>query len=184
LKPRYLGIVGAIIAFISYALPWWTMSQTGLLGSPSQASLYVNEAAANFPASMNLWYAWTALILLIVAGVFGILGSLVQSTRLVLLVGGVFALLSVVIFAVGLQSQLSSLGSSFWGLVWPGGPAVGLFSSGSNLGVDYATYLSFGFWLALVGAILMLAACGKGPVATTPLAQPPQPMPQSPTQKS
>jgi hypothetical protein len=173
LKPRYLGIAGAIIAFVSYALPWWTTT----LSLGVSYSLYVNEAAASFPASMNLWYAWTALAVIIIGGVLGILGSLVQSTRLVLLVGGMLALLSVAIFAVGLQNQLSDLGSSFWGLTFSGGPTVGLFSSGSYSGVDYATYLSFGFWLALISAILMLAACRKRPVTIGPTAQPPQPVP-------
>jgi len=181
LKPRYLGIAGAIIAFISYALPWWTFSQTGLAGFPSEASLYINEAAANFPASMNLWYAWTALVLVIVAATFGIIGSLLQSTRIVLLVGGVFAIIAVVIFAGGLQNQLSYLGSSFWGV--SEAPTINLFSSGSFsylaiYTIDYTTYLSFGFWLALIGAILMFIACRRGPAEATPKSQPPQPVPQ------
>lgn len=177
MKPRYLGIIGAIIAFISYALPWWTTTVS--LGA--SYSLYVNEAAATFPASMSLWYAWTALAVIVIGAVLAILGSLVESTRLILLVGAVLTLLSVVIFAVGLQNQLSNLGSSFWGLTLPGGPAVGLFSSGSYSGVDYTTYLSFGFWLALIGAILMLVACRKRPVTTISSIQPPQPVSQPPS---
>jgi hypothetical protein len=180
LKVRYLGIAGAIIAFISYALPWWTLFQSGLPGTASEASLYINEAAASFPASMTLWYAWTALVLVIMAGVLGLMGSLVQSTRIVLLVGGVFAVFSVAIFAAGLQTVLSNLGSSFWGL--PAAPTVGLFSSGSfsELGytINYTTYLSLGFWLAVVAAIAMLAACLRTPVATAPTPQPLQPVPQ------
>jgi hypothetical protein len=130
---------------------------------------------------MNLWYAWTALAVIIIGGVLGILGSLMESTRLVLLVGAMLTLLSVVIFAVGLQNQLSYLGSSFWGSTLPGGPTVGLFSSGSYVGVDYTTYLSFGFWLALIGAILMLVACRRRPVTTIPTVQPLQPVSQPPT---
>jgi dolichyl-phosphate-mannose--protein O-mannosyl transferase len=169
--------MGAIIAFISYALPWWTTTVS--LGT--SYSLYLNEAAATFPASMSLWYAWTALAVIIIAAVLGVLGSLVESTRLILLVGALLTLLSVVIFAVGLQNELSNLGSSFWGSILLGGPAVGLFSSGSYLGVDYTTYLSFGFWLALIGAILMLVACRKRPAARIPTAQPPQSVSQPPT---
>jgi hypothetical protein len=165
LKPRYLGIIGAIVAFISYALPWWTTTL------PSGTSyLYLNEAAATYPASMSLWYAWTALAVIIIAAVLGVLGSLLESTRVILFIGALLTLLSVVIFAVGLQNQLSSLGSP-----------LGLFSSGSYLGVTYTTYLSFGFWLALIGAILMLLACRKRPATPVSTAQPPQPVSQPPT---
>jgi hypothetical protein len=188
LKPRYLGIIGAIIVLISLALPWWTMTMSSsVLGTTYSVSLSVytyqataTEMGRSVAVSIDLWYAWTALALVIVSAALGILGSIIQSTRLVLLVGAVLALMAVMIFAAGLQSQVSAQGPL------PGGPTVGLFSSGSFLGVNYTTYLSFGFWLALVGAILMLVACRKAPVATAPIAQPQQPMPQRqpPTQES
>ena len=175
MKLRYLGIVGAIIAFISYALQWWTIS----VGT-TQVSMYINQISASFPSTMSFWYAWTALVLVIVGGALGIFGSLMENTRLVLLVGGILTLLAVVIFAVGLQNQLSTTTPI------EGGPLVGLFSSGTYEGVDYATYLSYGFWLALVGAIAMFVACRKSPVPTSttqtaPTPQEPQPTPQPAT---
>jgi hypothetical protein len=142
--------------------------------------MYINQASASFPSSMNFWYAWTALVLIIVGGSLGILGSLIQNTRLALLAGGIFTLMAVVIFAAGLQNQLSTTPPV------QGGPMVGLFSSGTYLGIGYTTYLSYGFWLALVAAILMFAACRKSPVPTTtaptfPTPQQPQPTPEPPT---
>jgi hypothetical protein len=185
LKPRYLGIAGAIIAFIGLALPWWTMTMSASamgVTYPKDVWIYTYQVTINvtgMPAtfSINLWYAWTALALVIVGAVLGILGSLMQSTRLVLVVGVVLTLLAVVIFAVGLQNELSK------SIPLSGGPKVDLFSSGSFLGSDYMTYLgmtylSFGFWLVLVAAILMLVATRKGPVTTTPTPAPPQPTPQ------
>jgi hypothetical protein len=180
LKPRYLGIAGALIAFISYALQWWTMTvKFTIAGAGTEVSMYLNQISASFPATMSFWYAWTALVLIIVGGALGVFGSLIQNTRLVLLVGGIFTLLAVVIFPVGLQNQLSTTAPI------QGGPIVGVFSSGTYLGADYTTYLSYGFWLALVAAILMFVACRKGPVPiasqTSPTTQQPQPTSQPPT---
>lgn len=180
MKPRYLGIAGAIIALIGLALPWWTMTVSASamgVSYSADVSIYTYQATESVMGtsaafSINLWYAWTALALVIVGAVLGILGSLVQSTRLVLVVGAVLTLLAVLIFAVGLQNELSK------SIPLSGGPTVGLFSSGSFLGGNYITYLSFGFWLALVGAILMLVATRRGPVTTTPTPAPPQPTPQ------
>jgi uncharacterized membrane protein YhaH (DUF805 family) len=129
---------------------------------------------------MSFWYAWTALVLIIVGGALGILGSLIQNTRLVLVVGGIFTLLAVVIFAGGLQNQLSTTAPIL------GGPLVSLFSSGTYEGVNYTTYLSYGFWLALVAAVLMFVACRKSPLQTSttqtaPTPQEPQPTPQPAT---
>jgi len=85
----------------------------------------------------------------------GIIGSLSQRTRKYLVIGGLLALLSVNIFAVGLQIELSNE-VAMQGV--PPTPTVSLFSSGNVLGSYYITYLSFGFLLALIAGIVMLAA--------------------------
>ncbi|MEM2568143.1 MAG: hypothetical protein QXH20_06730 [Candidatus Bathyarchaeia archaeon] len=117
----------------------------------------------------------------------GILGSIISGKRTILTIGGILALLSVIIFAVGLQSELSQ-GMS----IPPMGtgtpiqlPALGLFSSGtfSFMGAtaNYSTYLSFGFWLALIAAIIMLAAIKKAEkVAPPPTVMPSQVPPPPP----
>ena len=164
MKPNIIGIVGAVIAFISLALPWWTITLRESINSmgyngPLEVSIYPYQIAASANGtsvtfSINLWYGWTAFVLLIIGGLLGIAGSLAQNTKAILFAGGVLTVLSTVIFALGLQSELSK------SVLMPGYPAVGLFSSGSGfLGyISYTTYLSFGFWLALVGAIIMLIA--------------------------
>ena len=121
--------------------------------------------------AMELWFGWAALVLIVIAGIAGIVGSLIvgKTGKTILVVAGIFALLSVLIFAVGLQGELSKAAPV------PGYPVVGLFSSGSysfmGTSMDYSTYLSFGFWLALIAAILAFISLLKHPMA--PLLGPP-----------
>lgn len=181
MKPNIIGIVGAVIAFISLALPWWTMtlreSRITSMGynGVRDVSIYPYQATASaarsVAVSIGLWYGWATLVLVIIGGLLGIAGSLTQSTRVILFAGGLLSVLSIIIFGVGLQSELSK------SAVIPGYPVVGLFSSGSDfLGyVSYTTYLSFGFWLALVAAIVMLVASRRKIEVSAPLPLPPAP---------
>lgn len=181
MKQNVIGIVGVIIAFIGLALPWWTMTMSAtVLGNiySYSASIYpyqatVSVAGTSVTAQLDIWYGWAALALIVVGGLLGIAGSLIQGARRILTLGGVLALLSIIVFAAGLQNELSNT------LVESGWPAVGLFSSGTFSEFNYTTYLSFGFWLALVGAIIMLAASLTKPQAVS--VAPPTPTPVSPT---
>lgn len=182
MKPNILGLIGGVIAFISLVLPWWSMtlsaSALGISYSAS-VSIYTYQATASAmgfssTVSVNLWYGWAALWLIVVGGVLGIAGGLFTKGRIVILVGGLLALLSIIIFAVGLQSELSQpLATGF--------PQVSLFSSGSygsGFGsANYATYLSYGFWIALVSAIIMFVASAR----KTAEARPSMPIPTSPS---
>lgn len=165
------------MAFISLVLPWWSMTLTG--GSYSGSlSIYpyqatVSSMGLSYTVNVNLWYAWTALALIIVGGLIGIAGSLLTNGRPLILVGGLLVLLSIVIFAVGLQNELSQ--PSVAGLrAYTGGTS--LFSSSSFDAVNYVTYLSIGFWIALVSAIIMFAASAR----KTAQMPPSMPMPTSP----
>jgi hypothetical protein len=179
LKPNILGLIGGVIAFISLVLPWWSMAlSASALGMSYSASvsIYPYQATASTmgfssTVSVNLWYGWAALALIIVGGILGIAGSLLTKGRIVILVGGLLALLSIVIFALGLQSELSQpLASGF--------PQASLFSSGSYNGLaSYVTYLSFGFWIALVSAIIILVASARKTVQVPPS----MPIPTSPS---
>lgn len=88
---------------------------------------------------------------------------------MILIVAGILALLSIIIFAAGLQGELSKAPPV------SGFPEVGLFSSGSwsfmGASMDYSSYLSFGFWLALIAAILAFISLLKHPMAP-PVAPP------------
>jgi hypothetical protein len=164
-KPNILGLVGGMIAFISLALPWWTMTLTFSYMGISRAaymSLYLYQAkttAVGWSAGghLDLWFGWVSLALVVSGGLLGVVGSLLRQGKMIL-VGGALALASMTVFAVGLQSEIWNAPINPWGYLLPG-----IFSSGSiDLGglssADYATYLSFGFWVTLAASIMMLVA--------------------------
>jgi hypothetical protein len=180
LKPNIIGLAGGVIAFISLALPWWTMAISSTIMGISlsgEASIYPYQATASAggtstAVTIPIWYAWAAFVLIVIGGSLGIIASLAQSTRMLLVAGGLLALLSIIIFAAGLQNELSK------STITAGWPMVGLFSSGSFMGyTNYTTYLSFGFWLALAAAIIMLLSSRRKPEVTTPKPTPTPPPP-------
>ncbi|MEM2987417.1 MAG: hypothetical protein QXK26_00075 [Candidatus Bathyarchaeia archaeon] len=177
MKVNYVGVIGGILAFISLALPWWTLTfSSSVMGFTISAdvSIYPYRGAISFMGftmdiPINLWFGLASLAFIIIGGILGIVGSITQAKgKAALIIGGFLALLSIIVFAAGLQSEFSK-GTSIPSPV-PGEspleiPAVGLFSNGTwNLmgtSLNYTSYLSFGFWLALVAAILMLAGVKK-----------------------
>jgi len=165
-KLNVVGIIGGIIAFVSLFFPWWTMtlSVTVSMSSASETiSIYpyriatiVQLASGNFATTqVDIWYGWVALVLLVIGGLLGLAGSIRQKTKGPVVVGGILALLAVIIFVVGLQNDLSN------SAVLSGWPAMGLFGSGTFGMFNYSAYLSYGFWLALAAAIIMLVASLK-----------------------
>jgi hypothetical protein len=176
MKPNIIGIVGGIIALVSLALPWWTMTMSGTgmgTGYSAELSIYPYQVTASsggmsMSATLDIWYGWVAFALVVVGGLLGIMASAIKSARMILAAGGVLALLSAVVFALGLQSELTKSVVQGW-------PVVGLFSSGSLGYANYMTYLSFGFWLALIAGIIMLVAMRKKPEVIAPAPVPPPP---------
>lgn len=177
MKLNIIGIIGAIIALIGLVLPWWTVTLSISVGISLSysASIYLYQTTASgvgtfITREMNLWYGWVAFAFLVLGAFFGIAGSIIPKARVILATGGILGLLSAIVFAVGLQNDLSST---------PTLSGVGLFSSGSFSGFgstySYMSYLSFGFWLALVGSIIMIAASLKKPKAISPVEVPPPP---------
>jgi hypothetical protein len=182
LKLNYIGIVGAILAFVSIALAWWTMAITTPAGN-EDISIWTYQARITAPGvsydlvspptgitPLNIWFSYAALALVIIGGVLAIVGSVTALGRKLLIGGGVLTLLSLIIFAVGLYNTLSAgplVNSSF--------PQVGLFSSGTYSGASYSTYLTYGFWVALVAMILMFVA-----IVIKPKEQVTQPPPATP----
>jgi len=173
LKLNYFGIVGAILAFVSLVLPWWVYSlRSSALGNSvyDGATLYTFQAKVTMigisTVASNPWYSSTALVFLVLGGLAGLIGSVIgKGRRIALALGGILALFSVVVFAVGLQNDISN--GVFAGL--PKGAF--LFSSGSygvfEAPFNYSTYLSFGFWLAFIAAIVMFAAIAREPAKAT-----------------
>lgn len=177
MKLNIIGIVGAIIAFVSIALPWWTVSVSAEFTSGT-GNWYLYNAGA-YGTGLSLWYDWVALLFVILGGIIALAGSIMENVKKLLIGGGILSLLSIIIFAVGLQLDLSSHTSSELGI------SLNVFSSGSfSYGFSYSTYLSFGFWLALVAAIIMFVAMlYPKPIPQAPSPSP-SPAPSAPTPTS
>lgn len=184
MKLNYIGIIGAILAFVSIALAWWTMAitATGEITVSGDLSIWTYQAKlsmmgmtidlVNPPIGitpLNLWFGYAALALVIIGGVLGIVGSVTALGKKMLIGGGLLVLLSLIIFAVGLNNTLSA------GPLYPSFPQVGLFTSGTLSGANYSTYLTYGFWIALVAMILMFVA-----IIIKPKEQVTQPPPSTP----
>jgi hypothetical protein len=145
-----------------------------------QATLYLYQAKVSIlgisTGASNPWYASTALAFLVLSGLLGLTGSVIANgRRIVLALGGILALFSIIVFAAGLQNDISN------GAVGGYPTGASLFSSGSysllGMPISYSAYLSFGFWLALVAAILMFAALKRKPAEAIPPPQPSPPLP-------
>jgi hypothetical protein len=165
MKLNYVGIVGAIIAFVSIALPWWTYSESGVsfdLKLYDQGSL----------TTLNIWYGWVALLLVVIGGLLGLAGSVMSNGKKIVLGGGILTLIAIILFPVGLQADLMRLNLPF-----------GVFFSGTVYSASVSTYLTYGFWLALVAAIIMLVAMlyQKPTPQAPPASLPPTPSSPPPT---
>lgn len=115
--------------------------------------------------ALDLWFCWLTFVLIFSAGTITFVGSMLvgNNGRSILVFAGMLSLFSLAIFAVTLHSELSKT-SPIQGL-----PQVGVLSSGSFTWMeipymDYRAYPTFGFWLALVSAILTLSSSFKHPI--------------------
>ena len=151
MKLNIIGLIAAILAFISIVLPWYSL--TSSYGSLNYSLLdFINAVQVS-------WYVWGALALIVIGGLLGLLGSFIigRNGKNLLMVAGILAILSPIIFAGGFVSEGATL-------------------FGSVLGVTY--FLSAGFFLALIAGILMFISLKKHPmvaeaVPLAPLAPPP-----------
>jgi hypothetical protein len=184
LKSNIFGIIGGIIAFVSLFFPWWMMIISSSSGTerlsfsifPYEVTRTLLIGSSGIPqvTNVNIWYGWIALVLIVIGGLISIAGSIKERTRAPIAAGGLLMLLSIIIFAIGLQNELSSQPSSLW-------PANKLFSSGTwsilFTNFPFSAYLTYGFWLALTAAIITLFAALWKPEIATPTQLAPQPSP-------
>ncbi len=173
MRINYLGIIAGVLAFVSLALPWWTYSISSSLDGftvSNEATSYLYQIRIPRPiigttvppvsSISSPWYGLAALAFLVLGGLLGLMGGFIaKGRRIVLALGGTLALFSIIAFAAGLQNDISN--GAVAGL--PKGAV--LFSVGSynshGSSFNYSCYLSFGFWLALIAALVMLYALTK-----------------------
>lgn len=180
MKTNYIGILGAVIAFICLVLPWWTMNlsfSVGPISTSAQTNFYLYQLAnsvTGFSLANTWYYNWIAFALVLVGAILAAAGSVMEKGRPMLAIGGVLEIIAMIIFTVGLMMDLPD--SGFTGL--------GLFSSGTTVyglifPVDFSTYLSYGFWLALVAVIVTFAGAAWKPKEISPAL--PTSVPPTPT---
>lgn len=170
MKLNYFGLVAAVLAFVSLALSWFTVTATSLDGSITMsytAYLYMVQGTVNgMSASVfpYVWFVLAALALILITAVACLAGSFLAGRRgkLLLLAAGILALLALVVFGAGLFN------SDFANPALEPQTIMNLFPKGSfgqitadiaaqndyNLGWD----MSYGFWLAIGSAIFAFVA--------------------------
>lgn len=165
LKPHVLGVFAAIIAFLSLVLPWWTLSMS-IPNQTMNVMLYPWGVSGTLGellgSTTELWWGYLAMVLIVVGGVLGLISSLVieKNRKTLLLASGLLSMLSLVVFTMGLTSNLSR---KF--------PGVVLFYFGPYFLGTVSAYLSLGFWLELIAGILSFVASTRhtrGPSAAPP----------------
>jgi hypothetical protein len=143
-------------------------------------------------------YGYMSLALIAMAGVLAVVGSITvgKNGKIILLVAGTLALLSIIIFVAGLPGVLANLPKALEqeAPFFAGFPKVGLIGSGSftstsmggapgiptvTVRISYSSNLSIGLWLALVTAIvtaiIAFVSLLKHPVASLPTETTPKP---------
>ena len=171
MKANAIAVLGAILCFVAIVLPWWTFINSssitqsyGYNGWETSAYLYQSTHVVTQTSQQDVysadWYGWTTLALVLAGTITSLAGSVGSwKSKAFLLSGAVLTLAGTIIFPVALSLNLNNSWAREAGI--PEG--AGLFSSGSNQGgygvtFSYSAYLSYGFWIALTGTILMLVA--------------------------
>lgn len=154
MKLNALGLIAAILAFISIVLPWYSI--TSSYGG-------INYSLLDFIQAITVpWYIWGALALVVIGGLLGLFGSFIigRNGKNLLVVAGILVILSPIIFAGGYASEGAQLFGSVYGITY---------------------FLSAGFFLALIAGILLFISTKKHPMeaAVAPLA-PAAPTPPPP----
>jgi hypothetical protein len=153
---NYFGVIGCILGFLGLVLPWWALDYS--MGSAKfSMSLYLYA----FTVALVDWYNWTALALLLAGSILVFLASMVlENRRTMVLVGTLLSAMALLVFPVGLQMRLSHYSSAFHGM---GVFSTGAVSISSTAYLKFSSYLTFGFWLSLVGFFFMFLAWSRYP---------------------
>ena len=134
-----------------------------------ELSVYPYRVIATFigtpqNVALDLWFGWSTLVLIILAGIIELAGSLVigKTGKRILAISGIVLSISLIVFVIGLQNELTTT------LLTLGFPAVSVFSSGSynflGANMDYSSYLTFGFWIMSISTLLTVIAALKHPM--------------------
>ena len=169
MKLNVIGLIAALIALISIILPWYSFSYSFITVNLSLWDFMSGFGGLGLGAiTAQTGLLIGALALLVIGGLLGLLGNFIIGSRgkTLLAIGGILVILAPIMFAAALVSS--------------GLPLFGSLSAG-----DYtiSVYISFGFFLAFIAAILMFISLRKHPMEAeaapfAPVAPTPPPPPQ------
>jgi hypothetical protein len=140
--------VGGAITIISIFLPWWNMIFSGLGISAFGGIWLFGTVASDSGSGIGITRGefvsdFVVAIIIILSGALGIAS---KTDRKLSLAGGALGLFGALVFLIRLGDlSTGTAGSVFFGLE-------------SILGVSVFWFLSIGFWLAIIGSIIMLVA--------------------------
>lgn len=182
------GVIAVIFCVISLFLPWWEMyasaSRTVEKATIEVVSVNIwvypyQVSAKNYPAwaiPFNVFpFGFFALGLLIGGVMLGIAGSVLFSDmKELLFLSELFILGSIIMFILWLYLELIVMASSRLMFNFTDGQyrlvpcsQIGIFSDVSfiynDTTISYSTFLSIGFWLTIISAIIMFIALKKQP---------------------
>ena len=159
-----IGLAAAIIALVSLALPWWTIT-ISLLGTQSSLDAYTWGVRSTgigrylLPSNLADWYRYTTLILIIVGAILGLKGNVTVGRKgwTILAASGILIILAAIIFVAGLATDPALTKAS---------PPISIFESKESALGSISTYLNIGFFLAVTAAILASISLLKHPTAS------------------
>ena len=165
-KINYLAIIAGILAVVSLALPWFDGGFKGdIYDMQFSASLYQISGTVNGMSETTftlLWFSLVAVAFLVISAVSSFVGSVTvgKKGQLLILMGGILALMSMVVFGAGI------LNSNF--VVMHLNPLYTLSYfqdqfglTSQQISMDHYVYswsLNVGFWAAFVAGILAFAS--------------------------
>ena len=169
MKANFVGLAAGLTAIIALALPWLTVSSTAVIEDITMDfTVYLYQvqgiingtSATTFP---NVWFTLAALALITLTTLLCFTGSLLSNRKgqLLLLLAGIAAILTVVVFGVGL------LNSDYANPHLEPAAAMNLFEANAfgitaeeamESSYDFVWGLGYAFWLALATAVIAFVA--------------------------
>jgi hypothetical protein len=167
IKINYLSVVAAALAFFAIALPWLTVGSSSDWVTPPitmEFTAYLFQVAGTVngihqTVMPNVWFLWGALVMVLASAVACLSGTLLAGRKgqVLVLVSGLMALLSLVVFGAGLLNSdfvVTDLEPGYIMRLFPPN-AFGITAEAAmEYGYDYSWFLGVGFWMALGSSVV------------------------------
>ncbi len=177
-----LALIGLFLPWWEISLSVWEATNNVMVKTSASISVFPYQISSkSFPAPQTIAINVIPFVLcvmpfVVVGAELGIAGCAAgddeEKEKILLILAGSSTLLSTIMFAFMLQVELlASPPASYFFFGYPGRvppyslvpiPKVGIFSNGTStfeeVSINYSSYLSIGFWLTVIAAVVMLIA--------------------------